>query len=278
MASRSAYSPTPRSGGRCRAQRGGGGTPPGQFGTVDVRDDGRGRADRHRLALSGRQVRDPVAVAPPPSSSSRNDVRAQRRTPYPGSMSRRRSSGGTMEKGRCVVCTAPPFDDRRGMDPGSAPPLRSGFPRDDDGESSAIPSTLVIPERRPSAAQDDVSGIHASPPVPAIRPTTRHVPPGRRPPPPHPAPPPSLLRAATSAPHFVALEDERRAAAPILHPHEVGGGAERSEAEGGPLCPEPEPVAGLPRTAWTSTFVIPKRRTGGVRPSSTAPVFRLTFI
>ena len=56
------------------------------------------------------------------------------------------------------------------MDPRSAPPLRYGFAQDDEGEEERgddaarrsvlphVPIRFVIPERRPSAAQDGVSG------------------------------------------------------------------------------------------------------------------------
>ena len=86
---------------------------------------------------------------------------------------------------------------------------------------------FVIPERRPSAAKDDVSGIHASPSTPAIRSATRHAPPprsGRRRP-----PPPSSLRDATSAPTSWGGGQEAAALPSFLQPHAVGEGAERSE-------------------------------------------------
>ena len=92
-------------------------------------DEGEGRPDfRHR------------ASSPP--SSSRNGVRAKRRTAYPGSMPRRPSprfgtGRGTSRRPRdpapaVPFCTVPPDGLRRGMDPGSAPPLRSGTARDDE--------------------------------------------------------------------------------------------------------------------------------------------------
>ena len=41
--------------------------------------------------------------------------------------------------------------------------------------SKPAPPTVVIPERRPGAAKDAVSGIHAAASIPMIRPTTRRV-------------------------------------------------------------------------------------------------------
>ena len=70
------------------------------------------------------------AQRPHSPSSSRNGVRAKRRTTYPGSMPRRTSSGGTIEKTAPVLPRATEMarvrrwsshtacSDRRGMDPG----------------------------------------------------------------------------------------------------------------------------------------------------------------
>ena len=50
-----------------------------------------------------------------------------------------------MEKDGCLVCAVQPLEIGRGMDPGSAPPLRSGFARDDEGEGGGgQPSSLRL--------------------------------------------------------------------------------------------------------------------------------------
>jgi hypothetical protein len=51
-----------------------------------------------------------------------------------GSMPRRVSKDGTVEKGARAVLRRIARPGWRGMDPGSAPPLRSGYARDDEGE------------------------------------------------------------------------------------------------------------------------------------------------
>ncbi len=61
--------------------------------------------------------------------------RAEREAAYPGPMpvaGKRDGVGDAWTPPSFSV--VPPFDIGRGMDPGSAPPLRSGFARDDEGE------------------------------------------------------------------------------------------------------------------------------------------------
>jgi hypothetical protein len=132
---------------------------------------------------------------------------------------------------------------------------------------------FVIPERRPSAAQDDVSGIHASPPIPAIRCTTRLEPPtAAAVPPPAPlhgrrrihqrraplrrrfaTPPPPPLRGVEDSPP--------PALTPILQPHEVGGRCRAQRGGGGDAAapsrdggrPARPPWPGLPPCSRAST-------------------------
>ncbi len=129
--------------------------------------------------------------------------------------------------------------------------------------TAAAPSlTFVIPERRPSGAKDGVSGIHASPSIPAIRYTTRHVPPvvaaaprswssSRSPPYPPASRPPSVVSSRRHLrPHCVGWRTRSHPQRPSSNPTQWGGGAERSEAEGGTTPDQSGNRTGLPRPTW----------------------------
>ncbi len=108
---------------------------------------------------------------------------------------------------------------------------------------------FVIPERRPSAAKDHVSGIHASPSVPAIRCTTRRATGGRRPLPP---PSPSSHRPAPFRPsprlRHPGTASERSAGRRIRDPC-LGAGhrAGRWRRNGASSAPSSHPT---PLEAW----------------------------
>ncbi len=212
---------------------------------------------------------------PPFSSSSRNGVQAQRRTPYPGSMPRRRSPRSGARRGAWrrspplplphPPASSPPPSSLR--DATSAPTVgwrtrghpqrpspkptkwgevpsaarRRGGPRCPGTVTAQAclprhaPLLFVIPERRPSAAQDAVSGIHASPSIPAIRSTTRRVAPVAAAAPAASssvaAPPPSSLRDATSAP--TSWGGGRGATRSAHPPNPRSGGRCRAQRGGG---------------------------------------------
>ncbi len=195
---RPSSNPTKWGGGAERSEAEGG-TPPGLAATTDGRHDGRGQAVRH--APAHRRPEDPTRRAPlhlrhPGTASKRSEGR-RIRDPCLGAGHR---AGRWRRSDRCVACTAPPFDDRGGMDPGSAPPLRSGFARDDEGENSAAPRL-----RHPGTASKRSAGRRIRDPCLAIRPRAPVHDEARAAAAPVAAtscaaPPPSSLRDATSAP------------------------------------------------------------------------------
>ncbi len=141
-----------------------------------VHDEARGAGRRRcpcRILQRLPPLRRRLATPPPPPLRGVEEARPKRRRPssnptkWGGGAERSEAEGGTPPD---QSATMDGRHDGRGQAVHHAPAHR----RPEDPTRRAAPPTFVIPERRPSAAQDDVSGIHASPSIPALRCRTTH--------------------------------------------------------------------------------------------------------
>ncbi len=178
----------------------------------------------------------------PSAARRRGDPAAPSRD---GERSARRTWRGLPSCSRASAARGSPARPAR---PDRPPPLRpSAAGCSATSATVAPPLRFVIPERRPSVAQDGVSGIHASPPMPAIRCTTR-------PPTAGAVPPPAPLHGRDHR-HDRRRIHQRRAPPSVvasrrhLRPHCVGWRTDRGGAYPGSMPRRPCPRSGAGRPA-----------------------------